>query len=585
MEDRELCLRWNEYMPSITTLLGNLLKDQEFVDVTLTADGQNVKCHKLVLSACSPYFQNLFRDNPCQHPVVILRDVSITSLRAAVDYMYNGEVRVNREEVDGVMKAAEALQIRGLTELKTRSLDVKPSGLEVKPLQSIQADRPQSCGSGGGVDAAAYHGALPCKKRRLTNPSPTPSSSSSTYTRDLPPPLPILQDPPPLIGLEPAHLSKEHHATLCRDSSCRSDHRLTGGSGCHEMTGLRGSRSPPNHDMADIRPDILEMIKEEQKAKMMEISQGWMSSSPSSSSPGCSLSYQNQIQSMWQKCWNKNSVFQGLRYRERGPMKSWRPETMAEAIWSVLNEGLSLSQAARKHDIPYPTFVLYANRVHNMLGPSIINGLGGADLRPKGRGRPQRILLGQWPEDHVRHVIRAVVFRDGGAIPSQTPPPGLDTSTPSPQSSSVDPKVAAAALEAQMKSFYNNPFASQLLAASSKMYQHLQESRGGIKQEAADPSYEDADETDAAHAHPDTKPPIGFYRGGEVEERGREDEVGQELHGARREQARGRPAETYPSQHNRGEVNTDMLNPDVILKELPHHHASNNNSPTHEAKL
>ena len=36
--------------------------------------------------------------------------------------------------------------------------------------------------------------------------------------------------------------------------------------------------------------------------------------------------------------------------------------------------GLSLSQAARKHDIPYPTFVLYANRVHNMLGPSINNG-------------------------------------------------------------------------------------------------------------------------------------------------------------------------------------------------------------------
>lgn len=62
------------------------------------------------------------------------------------------------------------------------------------------------------------------------------------------------------------------------------------------------------------------------------------------------------------------------RYRERGPMKSWRPETMAEAIWSVLQEGLSLSQAARKHDIPYPTFVLYANRVHNMLGPSISDG-------------------------------------------------------------------------------------------------------------------------------------------------------------------------------------------------------------------
>ena len=168
---------------------------------------------------------------------------------------------------------------------------------------------------------------------------------------------------------------------------------------------------------------------------------------------------------MWQKCWNQNTaMLQGVRYRERGPMKSWRPETMAEAIWAVLQEGLSLSQAARKHDIPYPTFVLYANRVHNMLGPSLSNGshsnVGGnmslgeylsshlfvyilqiyirlflfkisssfspfsAELRPKGRGRPQRILLGNWPDEHVRQVIRAVVFRDG-TVPSYTHAPPL----------------------------------------------------------------------------------------------------------------------------------------------------------------
>ncbi|CAH2217010.1 jg27882 [Pararge aegeria aegeria] len=88
-------------------------------------------------------------------------------------------------------------------------------------------------------------------------------------------------------------------------------------------------------------------------------------------------SYQYQLQSMWQKCWNTNqSIVHNLRFRERGPLKSWRPETMAEAIFSVLKEGLSLSQAARKYDIPYPTFVLYANRVHNMLGPSADGGAG-----------------------------------------------------------------------------------------------------------------------------------------------------------------------------------------------------------------
>lgn len=59
-------------------------------------------------------------------------------------------------------------------------------------------------------------------------------------------------------------------------------------------------------------------------------------------------SYQYQLQSMWQKCWNTNqSLVHNLRFRERGPLKSWRPETMAEAIFSVLKEGLSLSQAAR----------------------------------------------------------------------------------------------------------------------------------------------------------------------------------------------------------------------------------------------
>lgn len=139
----------------------------------------------------------------------------------------------------------------------------------------------------------------------------------------------------------------------------------------------------------------------------MESSQTWPGVAPANS---LAESYQYQLQSMWQKCWSTNqNLVHHLRFRERGPLKSWRPETMAEAIFSVLKDGLSLSQAARKYDIPYPTFVLYANRVHNMLGPSIDSGL---DLRPKGRGRPQRILLGIWPDDHIKTVIKAVVFRD-----------------------------------------------------------------------------------------------------------------------------------------------------------------------------
>jgi len=200
-------------------------------------------------------------------------------------------------------------------------------------------------------------------------------------------------------------------------------------------------------------------------------------------------------------------------------MKSWRSETMAEAIWSVLQEGLSLSQAARKHDIPYPTFVLYANRVHNMLGPSPLNGYGVGDVRPKGRGRPQRILLGQWPEEHVRGVIRSVVFREGYnssatppapvsspqtfsndlTVPKSEPP---DTSPPPAHPHGAESRAAQAAFEAQMKSIYNNPFASQLLAASSKMFSNFDVNpflQTTFKQEVPDDNFADAEEQESSN--------------------------------------------------------------------------------------
>ena len=47
-----------------------------------------------------------------------------------------------------------------------------------------------------------------------------------------------------------------------------------------------------------------------------------------------------------------------------------------DKVFVPINEIIYSLQAARKHDIPYPTFVLYANRVHNMLGPSPLNGYG-----------------------------------------------------------------------------------------------------------------------------------------------------------------------------------------------------------------
>ena len=54
-------LRWNNFQSSISSALHEQLLDEELVDVTLSAEGRTVGAHRVVLSACSPYFKQLFK--------------------------------------------------------------------------------------------------------------------------------------------------------------------------------------------------------------------------------------------------------------------------------------------------------------------------------------------------------------------------------------------------------------------------------------------------------------------------------------------------------------------------------------------
>ena len=53
----QFCLKWNNYQLSLTSAFKHLLEEEDFVDVTLSAEGKSLKAHKVVLSACSTYFR------------------------------------------------------------------------------------------------------------------------------------------------------------------------------------------------------------------------------------------------------------------------------------------------------------------------------------------------------------------------------------------------------------------------------------------------------------------------------------------------------------------------------------------------
>lgn len=60
MGSQRFCLRWNNHQSNLLSVFDQLLHEEAFVDVTLAVEGQYLRAHKMVLSACSPYFQVSF---------------------------------------------------------------------------------------------------------------------------------------------------------------------------------------------------------------------------------------------------------------------------------------------------------------------------------------------------------------------------------------------------------------------------------------------------------------------------------------------------------------------------------------------
>ncbi|XP_075234592.1 uncharacterized protein LOC142332193 [Lycorma delicatula] len=117
---QQYCLRWNNHRSNLLTVFDQLLQNEAFTDVTLACEGgASVKCHKMVLAACSSYFQCLFTELPCSHPVVVLKDVRYCEMKAILEYMYRGEVNVAQDQLAALLKVAEALKVKGLVEENT----------------------------------------------------------------------------------------------------------------------------------------------------------------------------------------------------------------------------------------------------------------------------------------------------------------------------------------------------------------------------------------------------------------------------------------------------------------------------------
>ena len=56
-DQQQFCLRWNDFQTNMVASFKHLRDEKSFTDVTIACDGQSTKAHKMILSACSPYFK------------------------------------------------------------------------------------------------------------------------------------------------------------------------------------------------------------------------------------------------------------------------------------------------------------------------------------------------------------------------------------------------------------------------------------------------------------------------------------------------------------------------------------------------
>ncbi|XP_048201239.1 Bardet-Biedl syndrome 5 protein isoform X2 [Perognathus longimembris pacificus] len=93
--------------------LKDLLDEKKFIDCTLKAGDKSLPCHRLILSACSPYFREYFLSEIEEEKKkeVVLDNVDPVILDLIIKYLYSASIDLNDGNVQDIFALASRFQI------------------------------------------------------------------------------------------------------------------------------------------------------------------------------------------------------------------------------------------------------------------------------------------------------------------------------------------------------------------------------------------------------------------------------------------------------------------------------------------
>ena len=164
----KFCLKWNDFESNVSFAFRELRDDRDFFDVTLACEEEQVQAHKVILSACSPFFKNLLRKNPHQHPLLYHKGISFQEIQSVLNFMYHGEANIAQDDLNNFLAVAENLKVKGLTQANSDSSSNNSSSRpKVMPSKSAD-DRPSNKVAATDDDAIQMLASVPIKQEMET---------------------------------------------------------------------------------------------------------------------------------------------------------------------------------------------------------------------------------------------------------------------------------------------------------------------------------------------------------------------------------------------------------------------------------
>ena len=105
--DEKFCLKWNDFQENVQAAFSDLRGDLDYADITLVCEDHSIEAHKVILSACSPFFRGILKKNKHPHPLIYMRGLKSEDLVGMVDFLYFGEANVYQENLDSFLAVAE----------------------------------------------------------------------------------------------------------------------------------------------------------------------------------------------------------------------------------------------------------------------------------------------------------------------------------------------------------------------------------------------------------------------------------------------------------------------------------------------